>query len=206
MGLHLLRAGFLRLWWVRAAPVRYSTGFRCEVHELQPTGFRSCGSRALQRWLNSCGTPAQLLCCLWAIPGPEVKPVSPALQGRVPTTGPEGKPLVGWLLMDPSWMMQFHWKVFIQNVKQIAFRFPLQTADLCCVKTMWRLLYMLRREGCVRPISSDTSIPQGCSLPVNLRGLWFCFSFLLASSAHYLAFSHWEGVHRVQIWTERMRV
>ena len=65
------------------------------LHELQPVGFRSCGSRALQRWLNSCDASAQLLSCMWVIPGLEVKPVSPALQGGVPTTGPEGKPPVG---------------------------------------------------------------------------------------------------------------
>ena len=91
------------LWWVFICCMQaFSNCGEMELwlqvrgrHELQPVGFRSCGSRALQRWLNSCDAPAQLLSCMWVIPGPEVKPVSPALQGGVPTTGPEGKPPVG---------------------------------------------------------------------------------------------------------------
>ena len=42
---------------------------------LRSTGFRSCVSRALEcgsqyLWLTNCGTRAQLLCCLWDLPGP----------------------------------------------------------------------------------------------------------------------------------------
>ena len=36
---------------------------------------------------------SQLLCGMWDIPGPGIKPLSPALQGRFLTTGPQGKPL-----------------------------------------------------------------------------------------------------------------
>ena len=41
--------------------------------------------------LSSCGTRAQLLQCLWNLPGPGIEPVSPALGGRVLTAGPPGK-------------------------------------------------------------------------------------------------------------------
>ena len=55
-------------------------------------GFRSCGSRALERRLRSCGSRAQLLRGMWDLPGPGLEPVSPALAGRFSTTAPPGKP------------------------------------------------------------------------------------------------------------------
>ena len=39
-------------------------------------GFSSCGSRALERRLSSCGSRAQLLGVMWDLPGPGLKPVS----------------------------------------------------------------------------------------------------------------------------------
>ena len=61
-------------------------------------GFRSCGSRALERRLSSCGARAQLLRGMWDLPGPGLEPVSPALAGRFLTTAPPGKPPVLQLL------------------------------------------------------------------------------------------------------------
>ena len=55
-------------------------------------GLSSCGSRALERRFSSCGTRAQLLCGMWDLPGPGLKPVSPALAGRFLITSPPGKP------------------------------------------------------------------------------------------------------------------
>ena len=40
--------------------------------------------------LSNWSTPAQLLCGMWDLPGPGIKPVSPALAGRLLTTGPPG--------------------------------------------------------------------------------------------------------------------
>ena len=54
-------------------------------------GLSICGSRALVRRLSSCGAWAQLLCGTWALPGPGLKPVSPALAGGLLTTAPPGK-------------------------------------------------------------------------------------------------------------------
>ena len=54
-------------------------------------GFSSCGSRALEGKLSSCGTWALLLRSMWDLPGPGLEPVSPALAGEFLTTAPPGK-------------------------------------------------------------------------------------------------------------------
>ena len=58
------------------------------------TGFSSCGSQALERRLNSCGTRARSLRSMWDPPGPGIEPLSPALAGRLSTTALPGKSLV----------------------------------------------------------------------------------------------------------------
>ena len=79
----LLCAGFSLRWLL----LSWSKGSR-------RVGFSSCGSRALERRLSSCGTWAQLLHCMWVLPGPGLEPVSPALAGRFSTTSPPGKPSI----------------------------------------------------------------------------------------------------------------
>ena len=54
-------------------------------------GFSSCGTRALEHRLSCCGARAQLLHNMWDLPGPGIKPVSPALAGRFLSTAPPGK-------------------------------------------------------------------------------------------------------------------
>ena len=57
-------------------------------------GLSSCGSRALERRLSSCGSCgawASLLGGMWDLPGPGLEPMSPALVGRFLTTAPPGK-------------------------------------------------------------------------------------------------------------------
>ena len=56
-------------------------------------GLSSCGSRALERRLSSCGAWASLLRGMWDLPGLGLEPVSPAVAGRFLTTVPPGKPL-----------------------------------------------------------------------------------------------------------------
>ena len=68
-------------WWLL---LLQSTGSRS-------VGFRSCGSRALERRLSSCGAWAQLLHSMWDLPGPGIEPMSPALASRFLTTAPPGK-------------------------------------------------------------------------------------------------------------------
>ena len=48
--------------------------------------------RLQMRRLSNCGSQAQLLHGMWDLPGPGVKPVSPALAGRFSTTASPGKP------------------------------------------------------------------------------------------------------------------
>ena len=52
----------------------------------------SCCSGALEHRLSSCGAQPYLLCGMWDLPGPGLKPVSPALAGGFLTTAPPGKP------------------------------------------------------------------------------------------------------------------
>ena len=56
-------------------------------------GLSSCGSRALEHRLSSCGAQAQLLRSMRDPPEPGLEPMSPALAGGLSTTAPPGKPL-----------------------------------------------------------------------------------------------------------------
>ena len=48
--------------------------------------------RLQTRRLSNCGSRAQSLRGMWDLPRPGLEPVSPALAGRLSTTGPPGKP------------------------------------------------------------------------------------------------------------------
>ena len=48
--------------------------------------------RLQMRRFSNCGSWAQLLCGMWYLPRPGLKPVSPALTGRFSTTVPPEKP------------------------------------------------------------------------------------------------------------------
>ena len=57
-------------------------GFSCHrVWALGLVGFSNCSSQALESGLSSCGTWAQLPHGVWNLPGPGIKPMSPALVG-----------------------------------------------------------------------------------------------------------------------------
>ena len=58
-------------------------------------GLSSWGSQALEHRLNSC-VWASLLCGMWDLPGPGIKPVSLALAGRFFTTEPPGEPVAAF--------------------------------------------------------------------------------------------------------------
>ena len=64
----------------------------------------SCGSRAPERRLSSCGAQAQLLRGMWDPPRPELEPVPPALAGGLPTTVPPGKPLFFSFELRLTWL------------------------------------------------------------------------------------------------------
>ena len=67
---------------------------RCCARALGHTGFSSCGSRALELRLSTCGTRPQLLCGMWDPPRPRIQPMSPKLAGGFLTTSPPGSPPV----------------------------------------------------------------------------------------------------------------
>ena len=69
-----------------AASVDCSLVVVCRLLLLRSTGsrahgFSSCGLRALEHRLDSCGVRASSLRGIWDLPGPGIEPVSPALQG-----------------------------------------------------------------------------------------------------------------------------
>ena len=98
VGSSLLCAGFLQLQQAGATLRCGAWASHCGGFSLlrsmgsRYTGFSSCGSKALERRLSSCGAPAQLLRGMWDLPGPGLEPVSPALAGGFLTTAPPGKP------------------------------------------------------------------------------------------------------------------
>ena len=86
---------FIYFWlrWVFVAVCGLSLVTASGGHSsLWCAGFSSCGSRALERRLSSCGAEAQLLHGMWDLPRPGLEPASPALAGGFPTTAPPGKP------------------------------------------------------------------------------------------------------------------
>ena len=66
-------------------------------------GLSSCGSRDLEFRLSSCGARAQLLRCMWDLPEPGLKPMSPALVGGFLTTAPPGKSYLVFLITLYRW-------------------------------------------------------------------------------------------------------
>ena len=71
-------------------------------HGLQVDGLSSCSSWALEYRLSGCGTWAQLLLSMWDLPGPGIKPLSPALAGGFFTIEPPGKPRLGFLMQSDT--------------------------------------------------------------------------------------------------------
>ena len=81
---------------------RAGATLQCSARASHCNGFSCCGAWALGAQasvvvacrLSSCGARAQLLRGMWDLPGPGIKPMSPALAGRFLTTAPPGKSLL----------------------------------------------------------------------------------------------------------------
>ena len=91
-GSSLLCVGFLQL---RCVGLLIAVASLAEEHGLQC----SQASATVACGLNSYGTQAQLPLSMWNLPGPGIKPMSPALAGRFLTTGPRGKFCISKYLM-----------------------------------------------------------------------------------------------------------
>ena len=102
-GYSLLRCVGFSLRWLL---LLRSTGSR-------RTGFSSCGTWALEHRLSSCGARAWLLCGMWDLLRPGLKPVSPAMAGRFLTTAPPGKSPVPhfehWVAHQDRKSIRKHW-------------------------------------------------------------------------------------------------
>ena len=103
---------FFRLWWVFVIAQGFSlvagsrgylslpwAGFSlwwllhsCGAKALGHMSFSSCSKWAPEHKLSTSGSWAQLLHCIWDLPGPGTEPGSLTLQGGFLTTGPPGKP------------------------------------------------------------------------------------------------------------------
>ena len=107
IGSSLLRVSFLQLRRAGAtlccgAWASHCSGFSCcgawalgaRASVVVACGLSSCGSRALEHRLSSCGAWAQLLCGMWDFPGPGLEPMSPAMAGRFLITAPPRKPQI----------------------------------------------------------------------------------------------------------------
>ena len=92
-GSSLLCTGYLQLRRVGAT-------LRCSARASHCGGFSCCKARApgtrasvvVACGLSSCGSRAQLLRGMWALPGPGLEPMFPALAGGFLTPVPPGKP------------------------------------------------------------------------------------------------------------------
>ena len=88
---------YLGLCWVFVAACGLSL---VAVHRPHCGGFSCCGAWPLGFvGFISCSTWILLLCCMWDLPRPGIKPMSPALTGPFLTTGPPGKSLFVDFLM-----------------------------------------------------------------------------------------------------------
>ena len=145
-----MRAGFLQLRRVGAT-------FRCGARASHCSGFSCCGARALGTWasvvvarrlgscgswalerrLSSCDTRAQLLRGMWDLPGPGIKPMSPALAGGFLTTAPPGKSLSPFL---------YYFK-FPASVTSLPFLISLASTLVECMGVFWLLFVFLERNG-----------------------------------------------------------
>ena len=77
------------------------------LQQLWHAGSSSCGLRALECRLSSCGARAQLLHGMWDLPGPGLEPMSPALAGGFLTTVPPGKPNARFLDKPDKFILKF---------------------------------------------------------------------------------------------------
>ena len=171
-----LRCMGFSLWWLL---LLWSTGSR-------RVGFSSCGSRALEHRLSSCGTRAQLLHGMWDLPRPGLESVSPALAGGFSTTAPPRKPYLLFIYFIYFWLRRVlvaACRIFVE-ARGI---FPCGTRALRCGALaslqLWRVgflsLVVARAPGCMGSVVCGTWALvevrelSSCSAWAQLpRGMW----------------------------------
>ena len=158
----LLRVGFLQLRRVGAtlpcsARASYCGGFSCcgaqavgaWASVVAARGLSSCGSRALERKVGSCGTRASLFRDMWDLPGPGIEPMSHALAGGFLTTAPPGKPKEVFQPECFDARVGEEWKVSWKNVIGRKTASPVCSDSFRIPLTLerWILLSSEHREG-----------------------------------------------------------
>ena len=102
-------------------------------------GFSRCSSWALQCGLSSCGARASLLCGMWDHLGPGIELVSLALQGRLLTPGPPGKPCSVSCLR--CWEVLYIYQQVGSIIPGLWFRdYSYYPGNIYYVKCQWRFL------------------------------------------------------------------
>ena len=109
---------------------------------LQSTGFRPWASVVTACGLRSCGVQAQLLHGTWNLPGPGIKPMSPALAGGFLTTKEAHRyssQLTISLAQFSSLFLWITWLIASQNV------FSLWHGEPCL--EIWRVLISTKSKN-----------------------------------------------------------
>ena len=121
------------------------SGFSCGPRALGCSDFSSRSSQALEHWLNSCGTGAQLLGGMWDPPRLGIESMSPALVGGFFTTEPPGKPTLLNLKQNCIINILIFW--WLYSVQMLSFLIPcifilkiyLNLGDNCFTMLRWFL-------------------------------------------------------------------
>ena len=130
--------------------------------------------RLQTRRLSSCGSWAQLLGGMWDLPRPGLKPMSPALAGRLSTAAPPGKPQHYILLKN-----LFHLFIFgcvgsslPRGLSQVAASGGY--SSLWCAGFSLRWILLLRSTGsrCTGFSSCGTWAQQLWCTGLVFRGMW----------------------------------
>ena len=104
-GSSLLRAGFLQLQRAGATLSLWSRGFSLQwLLSLQSMGSRCSG-------FSSCGAQAQLVCGMWDLPRPGIKPLSLHQQADSLLLGHQGSPALSALLREGN---RYHFLTRVQ--------------------------------------------------------------------------------------------
>ena len=144
-----------------------------------PHRLSSCGSWALERRLSSYGAQAYLLCSMWDLPRPRIKPVSPVLAGGFLTTAPPRKPeffILSYPAERSHMLIHEHTHIHHHIVDFIVYTFFLDSFPKFCN------IIINFPQGIIPPTASPYNVGKAKSTPRS-RGkhvTWVCTNHCLA--------------------------
>ena len=130
--------------------------------------------RLQKRRLSNCGSRAHLLRGMWDLPRPGLKPVSPALAGRLSTTAPPGKPKLASFLI----LKIFYENIWSANLQRISYSWQL-------LQTTFHLIFFFKIFWCG---------PFFLKSLLNLLQYYFCFMFCLFGPKACGILAPWPGI------------